>query len=285
MSFVVPNGLSPDVAALTEPMAVALHAVRRSEIGRARRRDRGGLRAGGAGRDLPSEGARRAHHRGQRLLGRPTGAGRALRRRRRRRPGGRLPLRRGIQPRASIDDAARALRARRWVRWRSCAGCRGGRTSTARRSRWRGAGPKRPIVFECVGVPGMIDGIIGAAPLTSRVVVVGVCMGEDKLRPALANRQGDRPALRIRLHPTGIPRHPAHARRRQAGRVTAGHRHRRTGRRRRGFDALGDPETHAKILIDPHSTSLSALIRRFVHWPIAEFQYPSPAAPTVSHLH
>jgi threonine dehydrogenase-like Zn-dependent dehydrogenase len=34
MSFVVPNGLSPDIAALTEPMAVALHAVRRSDITR-----------------------------------------------------------------------------------------------------------------------------------------------------------------------------------------------------------------------------------------------------------
>ena len=34
MSFVVPNGLSSDIAALTEPMAVALHAVRRSEIGK-----------------------------------------------------------------------------------------------------------------------------------------------------------------------------------------------------------------------------------------------------------
>ena len=32
MTFVVPNGLDADVAALTEPMAVALHAVRRSEI-------------------------------------------------------------------------------------------------------------------------------------------------------------------------------------------------------------------------------------------------------------
>src|SRR3954454_13715310 len=30
----VPNGLAPDVAALTEPMAAALHAVRRGEVGR-----------------------------------------------------------------------------------------------------------------------------------------------------------------------------------------------------------------------------------------------------------
>ena len=43
------------------------------------------------------------------------------------------------------------------------------------------------MIFECVGVPGMIDGVIGAAPLNSRVVVVGVCMGEDKMRPAMAN--------------------------------------------------------------------------------------------------
>jgi threonine dehydrogenase-like Zn-dependent dehydrogenase len=30
----VPNGLEPDVAALTEPMAVAWHAVRRGEVGK-----------------------------------------------------------------------------------------------------------------------------------------------------------------------------------------------------------------------------------------------------------
>src|SRR5204862_3568402 len=31
-----------------------------------------------------------------------------------------------------------------------------------------GAGPKSPVVFECVGVPGVIGGIIAAAPLWSR---------------------------------------------------------------------------------------------------------------------
>ena len=30
----VPNGLAPDVAALTEPMAVGWHAVRRGEVGK-----------------------------------------------------------------------------------------------------------------------------------------------------------------------------------------------------------------------------------------------------------
>lgn len=48
------------------------------------------------------------------------------------------------------------------------------------------ATPKRPVIFECVGVPGIIDGIIASAPLFSRVVVVGVCMGSDHIRPAMA---------------------------------------------------------------------------------------------------
>lgn len=34
LMLAVPNGLAPDVAALTEPMAVAWHAVRRGEVGR-----------------------------------------------------------------------------------------------------------------------------------------------------------------------------------------------------------------------------------------------------------
>ncbi len=49
-----------------------------------------------------------------------------------------------------------------------------------------GAGPKSPVVFECVGVPGVIDEIVASVPLFSRVVVVGVCMGADRIRPAIA---------------------------------------------------------------------------------------------------
>ena len=49
-----------------------------------------------------------------------------------------------------------------------------------------GAGPKHPVVFECVGAPGVIESIIEGAPLFSRVVVVGVCVGADRFTPALA---------------------------------------------------------------------------------------------------
>ena len=49
-------------------------------------------------------------------------------------------------------------------------------------------------------------------------------------RPAPAvdgDQQGDRPALRARLHAARVPRHAAHARRRQGRRHPAGHRDRR----------------------------------------------------------
>jgi threonine dehydrogenase-like Zn-dependent dehydrogenase len=48
-----------------------------------------------------------------------------------------------------------------------------------------GAAPKRPAIFECVGVPGVISQIVDSAPSFSRVVV-GVCVGPDTFTPAMA---------------------------------------------------------------------------------------------------
>lgn len=42
---------------------------------------------------------------------------------------------------------------------------------------------KRPLIFECVGVPGVIQSLAEAAPPGSRIVVAGVCMDTDKLEP------------------------------------------------------------------------------------------------------
>ena len=111
--------------------------------------------------------------------------------------------------------------------------------------------PKSPVVFECVGVPGVIDQIIASAPLFSRVVVVGVCMGADQIRPAMAiNKEID---LRFVVGYTPIEfRDTLHML--AEGKVdprpmitdtvgldgVAG-----------AFDALADPERHAKILVDP----------------------------------
>ena len=48
------------------------------------------------------------------------------------------------------------------------------------------ATPQHPVVFECVGVPGVLEEIISHAPVYARVVVVGVCMVADTFRPMLA---------------------------------------------------------------------------------------------------
>jgi threonine dehydrogenase-like Zn-dependent dehydrogenase len=42
---------------------------------------------------------------------------------------------------------------------------------------------KRPIVFECVGVPGVIQSLIASVPLGTQIVVAGVCAETDKFEP------------------------------------------------------------------------------------------------------
>jgi threonine dehydrogenase-like Zn-dependent dehydrogenase len=115
-----------------------------------------------------------------------------------------------------------------------------------------GAKPKHPVIFECVGVPGILDGIIASAPLNSRVVVVGVCMTPDTIRPAMAiNKEID---LRFVVGYTPLEfRDTLHML--AEGKVdpapivtgTVG-----LPGVEQAFDALASAETHAKILIDPN---------------------------------
>ena len=118
-----------------------------------------------------------------------------------------------------------------------------------------GAMPSGPVVFECVGVPGVIDQIIASAPLVTRVVVVGVCMGADQIRPSIAiNKEID---LRFVLGYTPKEFHDS-LQMLAEGKVdgsplltgTVG-----LDGVENAFDALGDPERHAKILIDPRSSA------------------------------
>ena len=52
---------------------------------------------------------------------------------------------------------------------------------------WRRVDGLSPlVVFEAVGVPGMLDQAIFAAPTGSRIVVAGVCMEPDTIRPLIA---------------------------------------------------------------------------------------------------
>ena len=42
-------------------------------------------------------------------------------------------------------------------------------------------GARRPLIFECVGVPGVLKSLALAAPVGSRIVIAGVCMESDQI--------------------------------------------------------------------------------------------------------
>jgi len=252
LALPVPNGLSPEAAALTEPMAVAWHAVRRGEV---RRRDVAivigcgpiglavvcMLKARGVRTVIASDFSP-----GRRALAARCGADIVVD------PAQDSPYAAAAghghlqtSPEAlglAVGTVDKLYKARLpwWHVWRAAEAV-------------GAATPKHPVIFECVGVPGVIDGIIAGAPLFSRVVVVGVCMGADAIRPAMAiNKETD---LRFVFGYTPMEfRDTLHMI--AEGEVdvsplitgTVG-----LGGVANAFDALGDPAKHAKILIDPKS--------------------------------
>lgn len=118
-----------------------------------------------------------------------------------------------------------------------------------------GQAPARPVIFECVGVPGVVQQIIDGAPLMSRVVVVGVCMQVDSYEPALAiMKEVD---LRFVYGHTPLEfRDTVHMI--ANGKLNIGPL--LTGEVGlagvdNAFTALKDPEVHAKILINPKSVA------------------------------
>jgi threonine dehydrogenase-like Zn-dependent dehydrogenase len=180
----VPNGLPPDVAALTEPLAVGWHAVRRGEV---RKRDVAivigcgpiglavilALKARGVRTIVASD-----YSPGRRALASACGAGVVID------PAQESPFAAGDGHRHLTDMPAAmelVLDTREklerlpigwWHLWRL--------------GEKLGAAPKHPVIFECVGVPGVIERIIDGAPLFSRLVVVGVVVGADEITPAMA---------------------------------------------------------------------------------------------------
>lgn len=48
-----------------------------------------------------------------------------------------------------------------------------------------GKSGKRAVIFECVGIPGMIRSIAEDAPIGATLVVIGLCMEKDAIEPGL----------------------------------------------------------------------------------------------------
>lgn len=253
LSFAVPNGLATEIAALTEPMAVGLHAVRRSDIRKHEVAVVVGcgpvglaviamLKATGVRTVIASDFSA-----ARRELAVALGADVVVD------PADESPFASAgshghLTTAPEVFDLAVGsmdkLRRVPFVPWHRI---------------WQlaelagAATPKHPVVFECVGVPGMIDQLIAAAPLYSRVVVVGVCMEPDSIRPAMAiNKEIDLrfvlgytpPEFRETLHLLA------------EGKVSAAPVVTGTvglAGVEAAFTALGTAERHAKILIDPGS--------------------------------
>jgi threonine dehydrogenase-like Zn-dependent dehydrogenase len=254
LTFALPDGLSPELGVLTEPLAIGHHAVRRSEI----KKDEVAIVIGcgpvglAVIAMLKARGLRNIvaadFSGGRRELARACGADVVVD------PGQASPFEAAaghghittVPQAAELAVGAMEKTRRLPVPWYHV---------------WRiaerlGATPKRPVIFECVGVPGMLDSVIAGAPLFSRVVVVGVCMEPDRLRPAMAiNKEielrfvvGYTP-LEFRDTLMMLAEGKVDAARIVTGTVGL-----------EGVDgafaALGDPEAQAKVLIDPKSSAV-----------------------------
>jgi threonine dehydrogenase-like Zn-dependent dehydrogenase len=207
----VPTGLPPDLAALTEPLAVGVHAVAKSGIGPGDAAIVLGL--GPVGLACIAELERLG-------IGPVVGADFSAKRR---------SLAEHLGCDIVVDPAERPAIAA-----------------------WRDADGSRPlVVFEAVGVPGMLDAAMRMAPKDSRILVVGVCMQPDEVQPlvgigrelniqfalgyqpdefaqalrSIADGEVDlRPLITGTVGVDGVPQ---------------------------AFEDLGHPDLHAKILVQP----------------------------------
>ena len=145
MLLTVPNGLPARHAALTEPMAVGLHAVNRSHI-----------KPGEAALVLGSGPVGLAVIAALRLKGIETIVATDF-----------SPRRRGL---ATVMGATEVVDPR----------------DEPGIEAWRRVdGRRNLVVFEAVGVPGMLAAAMADAPRNARILVVGVCMENDSVRPAM----------------------------------------------------------------------------------------------------
>ncbi len=211
LSLAVPNGLDPHLAALTEPMAVGLHAVNASVV-----------KAGDAAIVLGCGPVGLAVIAALTILGAETIVAADF-----------SPTRRALATvmgaHVVVDPATTApIDA-----WREADGRR------------------PLTVFEAVGAPGVLDQAMRMAPRLAQVVVVGVCMQPDTISPMRAvtkelslrfvfgydptefaqsleriadGRLDVAPLVTARVPISGVPQ---------------------------AFRDLGDPEAHAKILVVP----------------------------------
>ena len=227
----VPNGLATDQAALTEPFAVGAHAVAKARLdatsvclvigcGPVGLAVIAGLKAAGHGPVIAADYS---------------------------------PRRRAAAEMLGADVVIDPAQESPHARWEGF----GVPTARAAQNMARMMGKTfgRPVVFECVGSPGILQTLIEAAPAGSQIVVAGVCMETDKIEPAIAITKeieltfvfGYSPeefAMTLRQISEGII---------DVSQVVTG----KVGLEEvaGAFRTLADPESHVKILVEPGRSS------------------------------
>jgi threonine dehydrogenase-like Zn-dependent dehydrogenase len=225
----VPNGLSPAHAALTEPMAVGWHAVQQARL----TSDDIPLVIGCGPVGLAVIAAlkiRNVH---------PIVAADFS------------PARRALALRMGADEVIDPAAASPYTRWTELATPSG--YDGSRYAQLFGVSPKlRPgVVFECVGVPGMIQKVLEGALADARVVVVGVCMEADRFEPffGIVKQLNVQFVLAYTAEEFAASLHHIAEGKIDVSPLITG----TVGLSgvKQAFDDLANPEKHAKILVDP----------------------------------
>ena len=225
----VPNGLATERAALTEPLAVGYHAVAKARL----ERDDAPLVIGCGPVGLAVIAALK-------LKGvEPIVAADFS------------PRRRALAQQMGADVVVDPKEKSPYDSWRELAVYKDP-SRAPQLPPWIPGPARRPaVIFECVGVPGVIESIMAAAPPNARMVVVGVCMERDHIEPLFGiNKELN---LQFVLGYTG-EEFAATLRNLAEGKVNGDPLI--TGKVgvegvAQAFEDLGSPERHAKILVEP----------------------------------
>jgi threonine dehydrogenase-like Zn-dependent dehydrogenase len=218
----VPNGLAAEHAALTEPLAVGVHAVAKANI-------RGGevplvIGCGPVGLAVIAALRLKGLH--------PIVAADYS------------PARRALAEKLGADIVVDPARSHPYATWAEHA---------AMSPEEKAARPalKPALIFECVGIPGLIQQVFEGAPRDARIVVVGVCMENDRSEPML----GILKELNVQYVLGYTPDEFAHSLRLIAeGEVDAASlvtARVGIGGVAQAFADLANPEQHTKIIVEP----------------------------------
>lgn len=225
----VPNGLPAEHAALTEPLAVGIHAVEKANI----RGDEVPLVIGCGPVGL-------AVIAGLKLKGlHPIVAADYS------------PARRTLAEKMGADIVIDPATAAPFKTWAEHAAMTAEQKAARTPAQMWVPALKPALIFECVGIPGVIQSIFEGAPRDARIVVVGVCMETDRSEPML----GIMKELNVQYVLGYTPAEFAHSLRLLAeGKIDAAQLITGTvdlDGVAQAFVDLANPERHTKILIEP----------------------------------